>query len=78
MLKWRKSSSGNNLLPKDLLNGLVKASDPIERVLMQEDRHRLDGGRPSLNDGGYGGFAPSSSGSISGSVSPSPSEEARM
>ena len=78
MLKWRNSSSGNNLLPKDLLNGLMKASDPIERVLMQEDRHRMDGGRPSFNGGGYGAFAPSRSGSVSGSVSPSAPEEAQM
>lgn len=77
MLRLKKSSS-DNLLPKDLLNGLVKASDPTERVLMQEDRRRWDSGKPSANGGGHGDYGNDEwmSHSISPSVTISPSEEA--
>lgn len=73
MFGSKKSSSENNLLPKDLLNGLVKASDPMERVLIQEDKKRWDRGKPSTNVGGYNMMDRSFSDSISvsGTVSPS-------
>jgi len=80
MFGSKKSSSENNLLPKDLLNGLVKASDPMERVLIQEDKKRWDRGRPSANVGGYNmdnSFSDSISISPSATLSPSPSMEAR-
>ncbi len=69
MFGSKKSSSENNLLPKDLLKGLTKASDPIERVLMNEDKRRWDSGRSSVNGGGYGGGYGGDE--WSGSVSPS-------
>lgn len=76
MFGSKKSSSENNLLPKDLLNGLVKASDPMERVLMQEDKKRWDSGKSSFNRGEYD-MEMWQTVSISGSssISSSPSEE---
>lgn len=73
MFESKKSSSENKLLPKDLLNGLVKASDPMERVLMQEDRRRWDSGKPSSNRGGYNMESMSISPSVTLSSSASPS-----
>ncbi len=77
MFGSKKSSSENNLLPKDLLNGLVKASDPMERVLIQEDKNGWKRVRQSSNAWGYNLDDSFISVSPSASISASPSTEPR-